>query len=206
MIKSLYSSLGYNFAKIEAKLKKIDEDNYDLLFEIERGEKTKISSISFVGNNNVRTKRLKSVIASEEDKFWKIISRNTVLSENLINLDKRLLSNYYKSIGYYDVKINSNLAKIINSENAELIYSIEEGNRYLIGKISTNVDEVFDKKIFFPLNKTYKNFVGQYYSPFKIKEILEDIDELIASNNLQFVEHNVQEKINKDKIDIIFNI
>ena len=206
LIKSLYSSLGYNFAKIEAKLKKIDEDNYDLLFEIERGEKTKISSISFVGNNNVRTKRLKSVIASEEDKFWKIISRNTVLSENLINLDKRLLSNYYKSIGYYDVKINSNLAKIINSENAELIYSIEEGNRYLIGKISTNVDEVFDKKIFFPLNKTYKNFAGQYYSPFKIKEILEDIDELIASNNLQFVEHNVQEKINKDTIDIIFNI
>ena len=205
LIKSLYSSLGYNFAKIEAKLKKIDEDNYDLLFEIERGEKTKISSISFVGNNNVRTKRLKSVIASEEDKFWKIISRNTVLSENLINLDKRLLSNYYKSIGYYDVKINSNLAKIINSENAELIYSIEEGNRYLIGKISTNVDEVFDKKIFFPLNKTYKNFAGQYYSPFKIKEILEDIDELIASNNLQFVEHNVQE-INKDTIDIIFNI
>ena len=45
LIKSLYSSLGYNFAKIEAKLKKIDEDNYDLLFEIERGEKTKISSI-----------------------------------------------------------------------------------------------------------------------------------------------------------------
>ena len=92
MIKSLYSSLGYNFAKIEAKLKKIDEDNYDLLFEIERGEKTKISSISFVGNNNVRTKRLKSVIASEEDKFWKIISRNTVLSENLINLDKSCLA------------------------------------------------------------------------------------------------------------------
>ena len=27
LIKSLYSSLGYNFAKIEAKLKKIDEDN-----------------------------------------------------------------------------------------------------------------------------------------------------------------------------------
>ena len=80
LIKSLYSSLGYNFAKIEAKLKKIDEDNYDLLFEIERGEKTKISSISFVGNNNVRTKRLKSVISSEEDKIWKIISRNTVLS------------------------------------------------------------------------------------------------------------------------------
>ena len=57
----------------------------------------------------------------------KVISRNTVLSENLINLDKRLLSNYYKSNGFYDVKISSNLAKVIDLERAELIYSIDEG-------------------------------------------------------------------------------
>ena len=188
------------------KLKELSKDSFDLLIQIDRGNKTKISSISFIGNNNVRNKRLKDIIASEENKFWKFISRNTVLSKNLINLDKRLLTNYYKSIGFYDVKINSNLAKIINSEEAELIYSIEEGKRYVIGKISTNVDKVFDKKIFFSLNKTYKEFVGLYYSPFRIKEILEEIDEIIAINNLQFVEHNVQEKINIDTIDITFNI
>ena len=51
--------------------------------------------------------RLRDVIASEEDKFWKVISRNTILSENLISLDIRLLTNYYKSIGFYDVKVNS---------------------------------------------------------------------------------------------------
>ncbi len=205
-IKTLYSSLGYNFAKIDTKLNKIDDLNYDLLIEIERGTKTKISKISFIGNNNVRSNRLKDVIASEEDKFWKVISRNTVLSENLINLDLRLLTNYYRSIGFYDIKINSNLAKIINEQQAELIYSINEGERFRIGKISTNVDEVFDKKIFFPLKKTYNKFSGDYYSPFKVKEILEDIDDLIANNNLQFVEHNVQEKIVGGSIDIIFNI
>ena len=206
LIKDLYSSLGYNFAKVETKVKKIDEDNFDLLIEIDRGEKTKISSIKFIGNKKIRSKRLKSVIASEENKFWKFISRNTVLSENLINLDLRLLTNYYKSLGFYDIKIYSNLAKIIDSVNAELIYSIDEGKRYSIGKISTNVDNVFDKKIFFPLEKTYNNIVGQYYSPFKIKKILDEIDELIANNDLQFVEHNVQEKINESTIDITFNI
>ena len=206
IIKSLYSSLGYNFAEVEAKLNKIDADKFDLLFEIKRGEKTKISKINFIGNDNVRSNRLKDVIASEENKFWKVISRNTVLSKDLINLDKRLLTNYYKSIGFYDVKINSNLAKIINSEQAELVYSIEEGKRYFIGKISTNLDSVFDKKIFLSLNKTYKKFAGEYYSPFKVKSILDEIDEIIANNNLQFVEHNVQEQINQKSIDITFNI
>ena len=206
IIKSLYSSLGYNFAKVETKLKKIDEDNYDLLFDIERGEKTKISSIKFIGNESVRNKRLKNIIASEENKFWKFISRNTILSENLISLDVRLLTNYYKSIGYYDIKINSNLAQIIDVEEAELVYSIDEGKRYYIGKLETNLDKIFDKKIFFSLNKTFTKYAGEYYSPFKIKEILEEIDLIISNNNLQFVEHNVQEKIRDDSIDITFNI
>ena len=41
--------------------------------------------------------------------------------------------------------------------------------------------------------KAYKKYVGDYYSPFKIKKLLDEIDELIVKNNLQFVEHNVQE-------------
>ena len=45
-IKSLYSSIGYNSSKIETKVKKIDEERFDLLIEIDRGKQTKISTIS----------------------------------------------------------------------------------------------------------------------------------------------------------------
>ena len=78
--------------------------------------------------------------------------------------------------------------------------------RYTIKKITTNVDPVFDKSIFFPLNKKYKEVIGEYYSPFKVKRLLDDIDELIDENNLQFVEHNVEEIIDLDSITIKFNI
>ena len=54
------------------------------------------------------------IIASEENKFWKFISKNTRFSQNLIELDLRLLKNYYKSIGYYDVTIESKSAEIID--------------------------------------------------------------------------------------------
>ena len=142
------------------------------------------------------------MIASEEDKFWKIITKNTNLSENLISLDIRLLTNYYKSLGFYDVNVNSNLAQLNESGNAELIYSIEEGIRYTISKISTNVDKVFDKNLFFPLNDIYKKYVGDY-SPFKVKKLLDELDEIIDFNNLQFVEHNVQETVTGDTINIV---
>ena len=73
-------------------------------------------------------------------------------------MDMRLLTNYYKSLGFYDVKINSSLARINETGNVELTYSIEEGNRYTIKKISTNVDKVFNKDLFFPLNKSFKKY------------------------------------------------
>ena len=39
-------------------------------------------------------------------------------------------------------------------------------------------------KLFFPLKKAYDKLIGEYYSPFAIKKILEDIDKIIENNNL----------------------
>ena len=205
-IKTLYASLGYNFVIVNTKTRTIDERNLDLVFEIDKGNITRISKISFTGDKKVREKRLRDVIASEENKFWKFISKNTKFNKSLISLDTRLLENYYKSIGYYDVKVTSNSAEITKTGNVELIYTINAGNRYFIKKIITNVDPVFDKDLFFSLNKEYQKVVGSYYSPFKIKNLLETIDNLILKENLQFVEHNVEEIIEGDSIVVKFNI
>ncbi len=205
-IKKLYSSIGYNFSKIEAKINKIDDRNIDLIIDITRGEKTKISSINFIGDKKIRDRRLRDIIASEEDRFYKFISRNTNFSKNLIDLDIRLLTNYYKSLGYYDIEVTSNSAELNDSGDIDLIYSIDAGNRYIVNKISTEVDPIFDKELFNPLKKSYKRLIGDYYSPFEVKKILEEIDQLIEKNNLQFVEHNVEEVLGDNTISIKFNI
>lgn len=205
-IKKLYASQGYNFAKVESKIRELENNRVDIILQIDKGKLTKISTIKFVGNKKVRDKRLRDVIASEEDKFWKFISRNTKFSENLINLDVRLLANYYRSIGYYEVQVNSKSANLNDEGNIDLIYSIEAGKRYRIKKIQANPAPVFDKSIFFSLNKDFEKIIGEYYSPFTVKKLLENIDEIIEINNLQFVEHNVQETVEDDGISIKFNI
>ena len=162
LIKSLYSSAGYSSAKVDIKTKEISSNSLDVLIEIDRGKKTKINSINFIGNNKISSKRLRDVVASEKHKFWKVISKNTNFTQDILELDNRLLTNYYKSIGFYDVVVSSKMAKINDDGEAELIYSISEGQRYTINKISTNVDPVFDKKLFFPLNSVYEKYVGDY--------------------------------------------
>ena len=205
-IKNLYVSAGYNSSNVDIKVNEISKNTFDILIEIDRGQKTKISSISFIGNQKISNRRLREIVASEEHKFWKILTKNTNFSSNLIELDTRLLINYYKSLGFYDIKVTSKLAKLEKTGTAKLTYSVDEGKRYRINKISTKVDSVFDKKLFLPLNKIYSKYAGDYYSPFKIKKILDSLDDLIEENNLQFVEHNVQEEILEDSINITLNV
>ena len=94
-IKKLYASIGYNFTNVEAKIKKVD-NTVDLVIEIDKGNQTRISSIKFIGDKKISDRRLRDIIASEEHKFWKILSKNTNFSKQLVLLDERLLKNYYK--------------------------------------------------------------------------------------------------------------
>ena len=206
LMKLIYSASGYNFAQIEAKVEKFSNNRVNLLFNINRGDKTFINQISFIGDKKIRESRLRNIIVSEENKFWKFLSKNTFYSPSNIDLDKRLLLNYYKSLGYYDVQILSNSSETINKQSIKLTYSINAGPRYKIKKISTNVADVIDKRLFLDLENEYFKFIGDYYSPFKIKKLLDQVDLIIANNDLQFIEHSVSETLENSNIDVKINI
>ena len=168
-IKKLYASVGYNFTEVETKIEKFSKNRLKLIIKVDKGSQTKISKIYFTGEKKIRERRLRDVIVSEEDKFWKVLSKNTKLNYNNIDLDKRLLVKYYKSVGYYDAQVLSSNAEIGSDNMTSLTYTINAGTRYKIKKISTNVNPVIDKNIFLPLKKKYGKAIGRYYSPFIVK-------------------------------------
>ena len=49
--------------------------------------------------------------------------------ESNIELDKRLLTNYYKSIGYYDVKVLSEIVELKDDFQAEITFNINAGDK-----------------------------------------------------------------------------
>ncbi len=206
IIKKLYGSLGFNFLNVKSKIESFPKKRVNVFFEIEKGEKTKISKINFKGDRKLRDRRLRDIITSQEAQFWKVLTKNIYLNQTNIELDKRLLTNYYKSIGYYDVKVLSEIAELDENFSADLTFNIDAGTRYKISKISTNVDNVLDKKLFLPLNKVYSEVIGSYYSPFTVKKLLDELDLIISNEDLQFVEHNVNEIIKDDTIEVVINV
>ena len=68
--------------------------------------------INFKGDRKLRDRRLRDIITSQEAQFWKVLTKNIYLNQTNIELDKRLLTNYYK-YWYYDVKVLSEIAELM---------------------------------------------------------------------------------------------
>ena len=206
LLKEFYRVQGFYFVKIDAEVQELANNRINISYDIVKGKKAKITKISFVGNKNVREKRLRDIITSQENQFWKFISRSVYLNEQRIELDKRLLKNYYRNIGYYEVDIKSTNVVYSEGEGFILTYNINSGQRYKFKKISAVVSESLDQSAFNSLQKEFSKMVGNYYSQKKLKNVLDKIDKLSEQRELQFINHNVVETLDGETVEVKINI
>ena len=206
LIKDFYRQLGFYFIKIDTQIETLNSNRVNIIYSLDKGKKAKISKIYFLGDKKIRDNKLRSIITSQESQFWKIISKNVYLNKGRIELDKRLLKSYYKNVGYYEVKITSSNVEYSEGEGFVLTFSIDAGQRYKFKKIYANVAEGLDKSAFASLEKEFSEVVGDYYSEKKLASLLEAIDELTQQKELQYINHSIEETLNKDTVEIKINI
>jgi outer membrane protein insertion porin family len=205
IIESLKSA-GYFFAKVEI-FKEVFEDNkIDIIYKIDIGDKAKIKKISFLGNKIFKDNKLKRLIISEEYKFWKIISGKKYLNTDIVLLDARLLRNYYLNKGYYDTKINSSFAKLVNDDGFELIFNINAGKKIFFNDLKLNLPVDFEKNNFIELENIFKNNKNEPYSLYTIQKIIEKLEEITLNEEYRSINASINEEILDDKINITFNI
>ena len=205
-IKNTFRDIGYYFVEIDLSVEEIENNRVNVVYDINLGEKAKIKKIFFVGDKKIKSKRLRDVITSEENRFYKFLSRNKFLNKGRIRLDERLLTNYYKNKGYYEVNVSSSTAEYIEDEGFIVTFKIDAGIRYKFKKIYIDVDEGLPKESFFELDKDLFNVVGDYYSTKKIKKILDRIDILTQQKELQFIGHRLEETLIDDEVEVKINI
>ena len=208
-INNLLKTNGYYFANVKSSFVKNDTLNSIILkYDIDLGNKAKIKKISFLGDKKIKDKKLLEVIASEEHRFWKFISNNVYLNEGLVNLDKRLLENYYKNLGYYKVNILSSFAEYNNNNSSfELLYNINSGNKYYFNEFKLNLPSDYNPNDFVEINKIFEDLKNELYSINKFSKILTSIDDIASSKLYEFIDAKVDEQIiDQNKINFTINL
>jgi len=209
IVKNILKSNGYYFADVKTLINNNNEINsVKIDFKIDLGKKAKIKKITFIGNKQIKDKKLLEVIASEEHKFWKFISNNVYVDQQRINLDQRLLENYYKNIGFYKVKILNSFASFDNDNGFfELIFNIDAGDKYYFNELNLNLPDDYEKNDFQKIFKVFKKIEGTKYSIESLNLILTEIDYIASARLYDFIDAKVEEEIiDKNKINLTFNI
>ena len=120
------------------------KNNLKMLINIDRGDRIKINSIDFTGNQVYSNFKLKRKLKNTKQKlfgrFWK---KSKFIDEDFIE-DKEKLIDFFKEKGYRDARIVSDSTIINDNKSLTLKINIEEGRRYYFGDIKFIGNSVYN--------------------------------------------------------------
>ncbi len=203
----IYQSFGYNNIQIDYRTEDNSNNSSDVYLDFNEGGITKINKIYITGNTVFDKSMILSKIKSKTKKITNIFANNNFKLFELNN-DILRIQNLYKSKGYRDVNVQYDVEYFSNNK-VEISFQIKEGKQYSLSAIniqnnlnkSNDLENQFlsyvDKKI---------NSNNNIYNSEKIDEIEYDIAQILENNGIQYFNITVFEKINNNKVDILFEI
>jgi outer membrane protein insertion porin family len=100
-IADLYQEQGFRSATVSYRIEDISKTEKKVVFEIDEGEKLKIESIQFTGNEHVSAQSLRNAMhKTKVATWWRILSDNTVYSQANYEADAENIKLLYQSKGY----------------------------------------------------------------------------------------------------------
>ena len=180
------------FSEINDNIVENDNNTVNVIFNVKLGDKAFIKTIQFIGDKIYKDRALRGIIASEEDRFWKFITNKRFINPELINLDKRLLKNFYLNKGHYQVVISDSFIEYTDNNYFKLVYNINAGPKFIIDKTSLSLPIVYDEKDFSKLNEKLVDLQGEYYSFNKLKKIADEAEKLTLKNDYEFLDASFQ--------------
>ena len=207
LIKKLLKSSGYYFSNVKTKILENNNNTVDLFFTIDLGEKAFIEKIEFIGDKYYKERILRNLIASEEKRFWKFLSKKKYINSDLINLDERLLKKYYLDRGHYDVKIKGSFVEFTENNGFKLTYNINAGPKYVISSAKLKLPIDYNEKDFSKIKKLLSKLEGKLYSLNKLSKIAKEVEYLTLRNDYEFIDASFKENIvGSNKINLEFVI
>jgi outer membrane protein insertion porin family len=203
----LYARRGRFAARVEPKIIQLDQNRVDVVFEVSEGETALVTRIGFVGNAAFSDSRLRDVIATREQAWYRLLSSSDVYDPERLNFDRELLRRYYLRNGYADVQVTGSTAELAPDGSGFFItFTIEEGPRYEVGKVDvTSSIRGVDVS---QLQSRLSIAAGDWYDGDAVERAVEAMTDSPALAQVPFVEVRPRVTRNRDAqtVDLVFEI
>ncbi|SDO11333.1 outer membrane protein assembly factor BamA [Aureimonas jatrophae] len=186
-IKAAYVRTGRSDATVTVRTLPAEGNRVNVVFDINEGDRTKIDTINFVGNNAFGDGRLKEVISLRESGLFSFLQKNDIYDEDRLRADEETLRRFYFNRGYADFRIVSSVAELDPTKNAYFItITVEEGERYVYGNV--NIDSTVPGIDGETLRGELKTKSGDTYSAEDVEESLVNLTNAVANSGYAFAQ------------------
>jgi len=206
-ILDLYARRGRFAATVVPKVIRLDKNRVDVVFEVNEGETTLVSRIAMVGNHAFSESRLREVINSREQAFYRLLSTSDQYDPEKINFDKELLRRFYLKNGYADFEVKDATAELSPDRKAFFVtFTLSEGERYNVGKVS--IDSKLRNLNGDELKPLLEIGTGDTYDGDLVERTTQALQDAVQNRGYAFVE--VKPRIARDRakkiVDLVFDI
>jgi len=203
----LYARRGRFAVRIEPKVIQLDQNRVDVVFEISEGPTALVTRINFVGNTAFSDTRLRDVIATREQAWYRILSSSDIYDPERLNFDRELLRRYYLRQGYADVQITGSTAELAPDGSGFFVtFTIEEGPRYAVGnvQVTSPVRGVDVAR----LQSRLSISPGDWYDGDAVERAVEAMTDSPALAQVPFVEVRPRVTRNREArtVDVVFEV
>ena len=131
-----YRSLGYFNARIGREITESNDGRWlTLRFIVDEGPRYKVRNVSFLGNKTFSSEQLNGIVDLKPDG-----SESPEFNSAKMNQDVVTLRDLYGSQGYVFSQIDAEPRFLETPGLLDLVYKIDEGKQYHIGKINVHID------------------------------------------------------------------
>ncbi|MDZ7304597.1 MAG: outer membrane protein assembly factor BamA [candidate division KSB1 bacterium] len=202
-LKKLYEKKGYLLAEIATETRKTteDSDRVDLRIKIHEGNKVKIKTITFHGNQAFTDGKLRKQMKKTKQDSW---LRGGDFDEKKYKEDIEKFLDFYRAEGYRDVEfVRDSLYYGPEKKDMFIDIWVDEGTKYHIGNITWEGNKLYPDKL---LASLLDFQTGDVYNAKKLqKAVTEKLGSLYYDAGYIFATINPIEKpVDSSTVDLHF--
>ena len=204
-IKKGYQEKGYFLTEVSYKVKKIkSSDKIQLEINIQEHEKTLIKKISFVGNYNISSKKIKTFLANKERNILSFLTNSSVYTEEKLKRDLQVIRFLYMEEGYLEMKMREPQVSLSpNKDGLYISFSISEGESFKVGQMDYAGDLIFSKV---ELRKGQELKADETFAYSKLQKDLTRIQTKYGDKGYAFANVIPQFHTQEGRIHILFQV
>jgi len=176
-IHEYYQKNGFNQALVDYKIDRNHGTGFGtVIFRIGENAKVRIGAINFIGNDHVKSRKLRKEMETKRWHPFSWLTGGGRLENDKFDEDIDKLRDYYKEQGYLDIEIAEDKITYDYPSPTKLVLTVRvnEGKRYRIGSITFSGNKIHPESL---LRRILKKKKGMVFVPSELDKDVENVEE-----------------------------